>query len=78
MTKTEENIKDLVKYLATAADIAGALSEDPTLSKQQQRQFDRLFDRLHKEWVPLATVRDWFGIFEIVRGDENEIQNQRS
>ena len=75
MQKTEENINDLVKYLATAADIAGALSEDPTLSKQQQRQFDRLFDRLHKEWVNVCTARDWFCIFGYSEEDKYEIQD---
>ena len=75
MMKTEENIKDLVKYLATAADIAGALSKDSTLSKQQQQQFNRLFDRLHKEWVNVCTARDWLDIFGFSEEVKYEIQD---
>lgn len=73
--KTEENIKDLVKHLIAAADVAGELAEDQTLSKQKQRQFDFLFDRLRKEWISIAEEKMWFGIFGPSKEDKYEIQN---
>ena len=75
MVKTEENIKDLVKYLVTAADIAGGLSEDQTLSKRQRHRFDKLFDRLRNEWISIVEDKMWSNIFGYSKEDKYEIQD---
>lgn len=75
MVKTEENIKDLVKCLITAADIAGGLSEDQTLSKRQRHRFDKLFDRLRNEWISIVEDQKWFSIFGPSKEDRHEIQD---
>ena len=75
MVKTEENIRDLVKYLVTAADIAGGLSEDQTLSNQHRHRFDKLYDRLRNEWISIVEAKAWSDIFGYSKEDKYEIQD---